>query len=73
MLDHAGNMQGLDNRIAWRQADALQIPFEDDSFDAVVCQVAVMFFPDKVAGYAEGLSVLKPGGSFIFNVWGARY
>ena len=52
MLDHAANMQGMDDRIAWRQADALQIPFEDDSFDAVVCHFAVMFFPDKVAGYA---------------------
>ena len=71
MLDHAANMQGMDDRIAWRQADALQMPFEDDSFDAVVCQFAVMFFPDKVAGYAETLRVLKPGGSFIFNVWDA--
>ena len=71
MLDHAANMQGMDDRIAWRQADALQMPFEDDPFDAVVCHFAVMFFPDKVAGYAEALRVLKPGGSFIFNVWDA--
>lgn len=28
-----------------------------------------MFFPDKIAGYAEARRVLKPGGSFIFNVW----
>jgi len=28
-----------------------------------------MFFPDRVAGYAETLRVLKTGGSFLFNVW----
>ncbi len=69
MLDHAANKQGSDNRITWRQADALDLPFDDASFDAVVCQFGVMFFPDRVAGYAEALRVLKPGGSFLFNVW----
>ena len=69
MLDHAANKQGRDDRIAWRQADALDLPFDDASFDAVVCQFGVMFFPDRVAGYAEALRVLKPGGSFLFSVW----
>ena len=56
------------------QAIALQMPsFKGSSFDAVVCQFAIMFFPDNVYGYAAALRVLKPGGSFIFNVWGARY
>ena len=69
MLDHAASKQGADDRIAWRQADALDLPFDDASFDAVVCQFGVMFFPDRVAGYAEALRVLKPGGSFLFSVW----
>ncbi len=69
MLDHAAHKQGADNRIEWRQADAMELPFDDASFDAVVCQFAVMFFPDKIAGYAEARRVLKPGGSFLFNVW----
>jgi ubiquinone/menaquinone biosynthesis C-methylase UbiE len=69
MIDHAANKQGPDNRVTWRQADALDLPFNDASFDAVVCQFSVMFFPDKVAGYSEARRVLKPGGSFIFNVW----
>ena len=34
-------------RILWRQADALDLPFGDAEFDAVVCQFGVMFFPDK--------------------------
>jgi len=69
MLDHAKKMQGADQRITWRQADALALPFGDATFDAVVCQFGVMFFPDRVAGYAEALRVLKPGGGFYFNVW----
>jgi ubiquinone/menaquinone biosynthesis C-methylase UbiE len=69
MLDHAASKQGSDNRITWRQADALDLPFDDESFDAVVCQFGVMFFPDRVAGYSEARRVLKSGGSFLFNVW----
>ena len=69
MLDHAASKQKPDSRIAWRQADALNLPFDDASFDAVCCQFGVMFFPDRVAGYAEARRVLKSGGSFLFNVW----
>lgn len=69
MLDHAKTKQGHDSRITWRQADALNLPFDEASFDAVVCQFGVMFFPDRVTGYAEARRVLKPGGSFHFNVW----
>lgn len=69
MLDHAASKQGPDERITWRQADALDLPFDSASFDALICQFGVMFFPDRVAGYAEARRVLKPGGSFLFNVW----
>ena len=69
MLDHAKGRQPADSRIEWRQADALTLPFEKQSFDAVACQFGVMFFPDKVQGYKEARRVLKPGGHFFFNVW----
>lgn len=55
--------------VEWRQADAMQLPFEDASFDLVVCQFGVMFFPDRSRGYSEVRRVLKPGGKFLFNVW----
>jgi len=69
MLDRAASRQGPDRRIAWWQADAMNLPCEDESFDAVVCQFGAMFFPDKVAGYRETRRVLKRGGRFLFNVW----
>jgi SAM-dependent methyltransferase len=69
MLDHAAGRQGLDNRITWQRADALDLRFDDASFDAVCCQFGVMFFPNRIAGYREARRVLRPGGSFLFNVW----
>jgi ubiquinone/menaquinone biosynthesis C-methylase UbiE len=69
MLDHAAARERTPGRITWRQADALALPFEDQSFDAVACQFGVMFFPDKVLGYRQARRVLKPGGRFFFNVW----
>ena len=69
MIDRARSRQGTDERIEWRQADALSLPFEDRSFAAVCCQFGVMFFPDRLAGYREARRVLKPGGRFLFNVW----
>jgi SAM-dependent methyltransferase len=69
MLDRAAARQPSDHRIVWQQADALNLPFSDGSFDAVCCQFGVMFFPDRIAGYWETLRVLKPDGVFAFNVW----
>ncbi len=50
-------------------ADAMRLPFIDEVFDVVVCQFGVMFFPDKAVAMAEARRVLRPGGTFIFNVW----
>lgn len=71
MLERAKARQGADARIEWRPADALDLPFEAGSFDAVCCQFGVMFFPDRVKGYSEARRVLRPGGRFVFNVWDA--
>jgi ubiquinone/menaquinone biosynthesis C-methylase UbiE len=69
MLDHAAQRQGTDPRITWQQADALALPFPDGQFDVVCCQFGAMFFPDRVKGYLEANRVLKPEGTFVFNVW----
>ncbi|MCC7282988.1 MAG: class I SAM-dependent methyltransferase [Acetobacteraceae bacterium] len=68
MLDHAASTIAS-GRITWQQADAQALPFPDGSFDAVVCQFGVMFFPDKAKAFAEAYRVLRPGGSFLFSVW----
>ena len=68
MLNHA-SARGTKRAVEWRQADAMQLPFQDGAFDAVVCQFGVMFFPEKSRAYAEARRVLSSGGVFIFNVW----
>lgn len=51
-------------------ADALSLPFPDNSFDAVVCRHGVMFFPDPLLGLKEMARVLKRGGRMAVSVWG---
>ena len=53
----------------WRQVDAMELPFDDASFDVVACQFGVMFLPDKSAAYAGVARVLRQGGRFVFNTW----
>jgi SAM-dependent methyltransferase len=70
MLDQAAAVTvGKKRMVEWRQADAMQLPFGDGTFDAVVCQFGVMFFPEKSKAFSEARRVLRPGGVYIFNVW----
>jgi SAM-dependent methyltransferase len=68
MIEFAARQPGIE-RVVWRQADALALPFADGAFEAVLCQFGVMFFADKVAGYREAFRALKARGRFVFNVW----
>ena len=68
MLDQAA-AAGTSRPVEWRQADAAELPFPDEAFDAVMCQFGVMFFPDKTRAFAEVRRVLCAGGVFLFNVW----
>jgi ubiquinone/menaquinone biosynthesis C-methylase UbiE len=68
MLDFAA-AAGTHRPVEWRHADALALPYDKASFDAVVCQFGVMFFADKARAFAEVRRVLRSGGVFIFNVW----
>lgn len=56
-------------QIRFQPADALALPFADASFDLVVCQFGVMFYPDKVRGNAEARRVLRDGGHYLLVIW----
>jgi SAM-dependent methyltransferase len=68
MIEEA-KRRGTDRVVDWQVADALALPFDDDSFDLVVCQFGAMFFPDKGQAWTEARRVLRPGGRLVFNVW----
>ncbi len=55
--------------VVWRQGDAADLPLEDDHFDVVVCQFALMYFPERVAALREMWRVLKPGGRLAVASW----
>jgi SAM-dependent methyltransferase len=55
----------------WRQGNAQALPFDDNSFDVVVSQMALMFFPDPAAALAEMARVVVPGGTVAVLVPGA--
>jgi SAM-dependent methyltransferase len=55
--------------IEWQVADAQDLPFDDASFDIVVCQFGLMFLPDRVRGFGEAHRVLAPAGALLANAW----
>lgn len=69
MLEVARQKFQPDETVQFEMVDAMELKFATASVDAVVCQFGVMFFPDKEQSYAEVHRVLKPGSSYVFNVW----
>ncbi len=60
---------GTARPITWDTADAAALPYDDESFDVVVCQFGAMFFPSKSAAFAEAARVLRPGGRLRVATW----
>lgn len=58
-----------DKGIEWMVADAQALPFENDSFDLLVCQFGLMFIPDKATALKEAYRVVRLGGRIVFNTW----
>jgi SAM-dependent methyltransferase len=59
----------LNPDIDWRTADACSLPFPDSSFDAVLCQAALMFFPDRAGAVREMGRVVSDAGTAAVQVW----
>jgi SAM-dependent methyltransferase len=53
----------------WLEGSAEKLPFPDASFDAVVSQFGLMFFPDRRQALAEMWRIVKPGGRLAVAVW----
>jgi SAM-dependent methyltransferase len=68
MIEQASTT-GTRRPVEFKQADAMALPFPDQSVDVIVIEFGVMFFPDKGKAHAEARRVLRPGGALIFNVW----
>jgi SAM-dependent methyltransferase len=56
-------------QVGFQPADAIALPFADQSFDTIVCQFGLMFFPDKAKSFSEAYRVLAPGGRYLLSVW----
>jgi len=57
--------------IEWREASALEMPFPDRSFDLILCQLGLQFFPDRSRALREMLRVLVPNGRLALSVFTA--
>ncbi|HVB03454.1 MAG TPA: methyltransferase domain-containing protein [Chitinophagaceae bacterium] len=66
--EHAA-ARGVKNYLT-KVADVCELPFEDESFDAVSCRMGFMFFPDMDLAAREMFRVLKKGGRMAASVWG---
>ncbi len=55
--------------IEWHYGDASDLPFPAASFDVVLCQAALMYFPDRDRALREMARVVKPGGTVAVQVW----
>lgn len=59
---------GIKN-IEFSVSDVCELPFPDNTFDAISCRMGFMFFPDMLLAAKEMVRVLKPGGRIAVSVW----
>ena len=67
--EHAAK-RGITN-VEFMACDVSELPFAENTFDAISCRLGFMFFPDMLLAAKEMLRVLKPGGRIATSVWDA--
>jgi ubiquinone/menaquinone biosynthesis C-methylase UbiE len=65
------NAARINPQVQWHLGSATELPFDAGSFDVVLCQQGLQYFPDRMAAMREMARVLAPGGRVCLNVWGA--
>ena len=70
MARHFAAQEGL-GVITWQQGDAAAMPFPEASYDVVLCQQGLQYFPDCAAALREVARILVPGGRLALSVWRA--
>ncbi len=73
MLKVAEAITPKDMSIEWHQSSAEELPLPDDTYDAVLCQMSLQFFPNKSGALKEMRRVLVPEGRLILNVPGQMH
>jgi ubiquinone/menaquinone biosynthesis C-methylase UbiE len=70
MLKVASSVDHADGSpVEWREGSALALPFGEGSFDVVLCQLGLQFFPDKSLALREMTRVLRIGGRLVLSVF----
>lgn len=69
VIAHEKAKQKEINNVEFQASDVTQLPFEDNTFDAISCRLGFMFFPDVMLAAKEMVRVLKPGGRISTSVW----
>ena len=67
--------KGADNDInnaAFHRMDAEKLSFDDQTFDAALCSLGIMYYPNPFQSLNEMYRVLKPGGRAAVSTWGER-
>ena len=69
MLDVARSVPVTESNISWIEKDVADTGLEADTFDVVLSQQGIQYFPDKDAAVRELFRVLVPGGQILMSVW----
>jgi len=64
--------RGLTN-ISFQSGDLMRLPFDEESFDTVVCVFGIFFVPDMEAALRELKRVVRRGGRVAITTWGPRF